>query len=270
MENILFIKIEIIVFLLSLMYILYYIWYYIYNIYFKVKNIVKPSTIKNRKTALNKVSLKAKTKWNKNKEVYNIKESDLIKLNDIIKKVKINTTKWYFDTSKNLIVEWLSIDKYNKELNLELAYIYEKEKKYSNAEYIYKDLLDNFQWDYEIMKKLWYNLAVQNKLTESLLMYELLHTKNKWDYEVIEIIADLSFTLEEYKKALKYSMLYLSSKPRDIDKLSMKAICLDNSWKLDESIETYERIIELQPYNTKAKENLELLIEKKNQIENEK
>jgi hypothetical protein len=39
----------------------------------------------------------------------------------------------------------LSIDKYNKELNLELAYIYEKEKKYSNAEYIYKDLLDNFQ-----------------------------------------------------------------------------------------------------------------------------
>ena len=53
--------------------------------------------------------------------------------------IKINSLKWYIDTAKNLIVEWLSIDKYNRELNLELASIYEKEHNYINAEYIYKD-----------------------------------------------------------------------------------------------------------------------------------
>ena len=267
MENLLFIKIEIIIFILSLSYVLYYLWFKIYTIYFKVKNIVKPTTIKNRKSALNKVRLKNTKKIKRTSEDFNVSDSNLVKLNEIIKKVKANTVKWYYDTSKNLIVEWLSYDKYNRELNLQLWYIYEKEKNYSNAEYIYKDLLDNYQWDYHIMKKLGYNLAIQNKLTESLLIYELLHTKDKWDQEVIEILADLSFTLEQFKKALKYSMLFLSSKPRDIDKLSMKALSLENLWKFNDSIDTYKRILELQPYNTKAKENLWIVVEKKEKLE---
>ncbi len=64
------------------------------------------------------------------------------KVISILKRVKINISKWYIDTAKNLIVEWLSLDKYNRELNLELAIIYEKEHNYINAEYIYKDLLE--------------------------------------------------------------------------------------------------------------------------------
>lgn len=265
MENLLFIKIEIVIFILSLMYIFYYLWSKIYTLFFKVKNIVKPTTIKKRKTALNKVNLNNKnTKVNYKKEKdFNLSETNKQKVIELVQKVKTNATKWYFDTSKSLIVEWLSLDKYNRDLNLQLAFIYEKENKYTNAEYIYKDLLDNYQWDYEIMKNLWYILAIQNKLTESLLIYELLHTKKKWDIEVMEILADLSFTLESYKKALKFSMLFLWSKPRDIDKLSMKAICLDKLWRLEDSIEVYKRILELQPYNTKAKDNLLLMQEKK-------
>lgn len=266
MENLLFVRIEILVLISSLLYIIYYLWSKIYNLYFKVKNIVKPQTIKKRKTALNKVNLSNKNswkKWNLNKIISN---KDKAKVNEILQKVKMNSSKWYFDTAKNLIVEWLSIDKYNKDLNIQLWIIYEKEKNYSNAEYIYKELLDNYNWDYEIMKNLWYILAIQNKLTESLLIYELLHKKKKWDSEVIEIISDLSFTLESYKKALKFITLYLSSKPRNIDKLAMKAVCLDELWKLDESIETYKRILELQPYNTKAKENLEVIQDKKKKL----
>ena len=262
MENLLFIKIEIAIFLLSLIYIFYFIWSKIFTLYFKVKNIVKPETINKRKTALNKVNLRSK---NIKKDILNVNlsEKNKQKVSDLLQKVKSNTTKWYFNTSKNLIVEWLSIDKYNKGLNLQLGIIYEKEKNYSNAEYIYKDLLDSYKWDYEIMKNLWYILVVQNKLTEWLLTYELLYTKKKWDTEVTEMLSNLSFTLEKYKKALKYITVYLSDKPRDIDKLAMKAVCLDNLWRLDESIDVYKRILELQPYNTKAKDNLLLIEEKK-------
>jgi len=263
MENLLFIKSEIIIFLLSLIYIFYYIWSKVFNIYFKVKNIVKPEVLTKRKTALNKVNIS--NKWIRKKIKSNtvISQSNKQKVTEIIWKVKTNSTKWYFDTAKNFIVEWLSIDKYNKELNLQLWLIYEKEKNYSNAEYIYKELLDNYNWDYEIMKNLWYVLAIQDKLTESLLIYELLHTKNKWDNEVIEIIADLSFTLESYNKALKFINLFLSAKPRNVDKLVMKAVCLEKKWKLDDVVSTYKRILDLQPYNTKARENLNTILEKK-------
>jgi len=268
MENLLFIKIEIIIFILSLLYILYYLWAKIYNVYFKVKNKIKPQTIKKRKTALNKVNLKNKNTITKNKKALTDHEKNQVQ--EILQKVKTNSSKWYFDTAKNLIVEGLSIDKYNKELNLQLGLIYEKEKNYSNAEYIYKELLENHNGDYEIMKNLWYILAVQNKLTESLLIYELLHTKKKWDNEVIEIIADLSFTLWNYKKALKFVTMFLSNKPRNIDKLTMRAICLDNLWQIDEAIEVYKRILDLQPYNTKVRESLELIQEKKKELEESK
>lgn len=270
MENLLFIRVEIFTLIISFLYIIYYIWEKIYSIYFKVKNIVKPEKIKKRKTALNKVSLNKKNIWNNGKKQILLTESQKQWLSELLLKVKANTSKWYFDVAKNLIVEWLSIDKYNKELNLQLWYIYEKEWNYSNAEYIYKELLENYNWDYEIMKNLWYILAVQDKLTDSLIIYELLHKKKKWDNEVIEIIADLSFTLKAYKKALKYINLFLSSKPRNIDKLWNKAICLENIGEIDNAIEVYKRILEFQPYNTKAKENLELLEIKKSKIEIEK
>lgn len=264
MENLLFIKLEIIVFIFSLLYILYYLWEKVYKLYFKVKNVVKPEKIENRKTALNKVSLKDKySNWDKNKTKDILSDKNKEKIQEIIKKVNTNKSKGYFDVAKNLIVEWLSIDKYNKELNLSLASIYEKEKNYSNSEYIYKDLLDVYNGDYEVMKHLGYILAVQNKLTESLLIYELLHTKKKADNEVIEILSDLSFTLKDYKKTLKYVNMYLWTKPRDIEKLWMKAISLDELWNIDDAISSYERILELQPYNTKAKENLLLLRDKK-------
>ncbi len=272
MENLLFIKSEIIIFLLSLLYIIYYLWTKLYNLYFKFRNIVKPQTIKNRKSALNKVSLNNKNNWKNTVNKIILSDNQKQELSDLLAKVKTNSSKWYFDTAKNLIVEWLSIDKYNKELNLQLGLIYEKEKNYSNAEYIYKELLDNYNWDYIIMKNLWYILAIQDKLTESLIIYELLHKKKKFDNEVIEIISDLSFTLKNYKKALKFINLYLSSKPRNIDKLWMKAISLDELWNYNESIDIYKRILELQPYNTKAKENLEFVKEKikKEKINNEK
>ena len=130
MENLLFIKIEIFIFTLSFLYILYYLWIKMYTVYFKVKEIVKPVKIENKKSALNKVSLgnnKSSKSWNKH---IKISDKHKNKVLDIIKRVRVNSTKWYFDTARNLIVEWLSFDKYNRELNIELALIYEKEKNY--------------------------------------------------------------------------------------------------------------------------------------------
>jgi predicted membrane protein len=60
MENTIFIKIEIYIFIISLLYILYYLGSKIYTLYFNVKNVVNPKKIQNRKTSLNKVNLKKK------------------------------------------------------------------------------------------------------------------------------------------------------------------------------------------------------------------
>lgn len=268
MESLLFIKIEIYVFILSFLYILYYLWTKLFVIYFKVKNVVQPVKIENKKTALNKVKLNNKTKKSNQKVSKNIKISDenKTKVIDILKRVKSNSSKGYFDISKNLIVEWLSLDKYNKELNLELALIYEKEKNYLNAEYIYKDLLDFLKVDFVVMKKLGYIYALQNKLKDSLKIYEKIHTKKMSDDEVINILSELTFDMKLFKKSLKFSNLYLVWKPRDVEKLFIKAKSMEKLLKIKESILVYKRILELQPYNTKAKKHL-AKVEKLNFVE---
>lgn len=256
MGNLFFIKLEIYTFLLSFWYLLYYSSTKFYVVYYKLKKIIKPEKIENTKSALNKVSLNtdAREAVAKKTEEVKLTQENKDKLVDIIKRVKINTSKWFYDFAKNLIVEWLSIDKFNKDLNFQLATIYEKEGKYLNSEYIYRDLLEVMKADYEVTKKLWFVLALQNKMEESLVIYESLHKKKMADDEVIDILAELSFNMQDYKKALKYSNLYLVSKPRDVDKLFIKAKSLDEMRKTQESYTVYKRILELQPYNTKVKD----------------
>jgi predicted membrane protein len=91
MENLLFIKIEIIIFFLSLLYILYYLGSKIYNVYFKVKNKIKPQKIKKRKTALNKVNLKNKNSIKKSEKI--LSDNEKKQVDDILQKVKTNASK---------------------------------------------------------------------------------------------------------------------------------------------------------------------------------
>ncbi len=261
MENLLFIKIEIFILILSLFYSLYYIWTKAFKLYFNVKKVIKPENIENRKSALNKVNLKQAKEKPKSKKNSKISLDDKDKLEKIVKQVESNIAKWYEDLAKSRIVEWLSIDKYNRELNLILAWIYEKEKNYINAEYIYKDLLEHLKTDFEIMKKLWYVYALQEKLKDSLKIYENIHRKKMADDEVINILSELTYSMWFYKRCLKYTTLFLKSKPRDVEKLFIKAECLTHGWKKWQAIDTYKKIIELQPYNKKVQEKIKELEE---------
>jgi len=253
-----FIKLEILILIFSFLYILYYLWAKFFVVYFKVKKVIKPEKIENKKSALNKVTLNSNKSKKASKKLNEAKITDINreKVIDIIKRVKINSSKWYFDFSKNLIVEWLSIDKFNRDLNMELASIYEKEKKYLNAEYIYKDLLEHLKVDFVIMKKLWYIYALQDKYKDSLNIYEKIHKKKMADDEVIDILAELTFTMKLYKKTLKYANLYLVSQPRNVHKLFIKAKSFEKLWQIEDAVPVYKRILELQPYNNKAKNNL--------------
>lgn len=258
MENLIFIKLEIVILIISFLYIIYYIWEKLLHILFKLKNKAKTENKDENKIVLNKVVFTNKSKNIKNKKkiIQKVSETDKQKIINIIKRVKINSSKWYFDTAKWLIVEWLTMDKHNRELNLELASIYEKEKNYVNAEYIYKDLLELLKVDFEIMKRLGYICAMQNKLEESFKIYETIHNKKMADDEVIDLLGELAFNMNNYKKCLKYVNLFLISKPRNVEKLFIKAESLENLWDLSSSLLIYKRILELQPYNTKAKDRL--------------
>lgn len=257
MENLFLLKLEVVIFFLSLFYVLYYMSWKLYKTYFRVKNVIVKEEISNVKTALNKVDLNTKEKnYKKEKNTKQLTDEEINQLTELLKRVKNNSSKWYFDTAKWLIIEWLSIDKFNKDLNLELASIYTKEKNYQNAEIIYRDLLEVIKDDSDLYKKLAYIYAMQWKLELSLENYVKVHRKNPADEEVINMLSEISYDLKDFKSALKYINQYLKFKPRDIDKMNMKAVCFEEMREFKESIEIHKKILELQPYNTNSRDKV--------------
>ena len=250
MENLFLLKVQVYLFFLSLAYVFYYVWRKIYFQYFKIKNMIKPKLENIEKRIKTKISIdntqeNYKITWWKQE----LKYREKIELIELLKRIRLNLTKGYLDTAKALIVEWLALDKFNKELNLELAWIYEKEKKFKNAELIYKDLIEASKGDLQVLKKLGFNLAMQRKFIDSIQVYIKVHEKMTSDDEVIDIISNLTYEIWDYKTSLEYAKLFLKDKPRSVEKLILKWTCLEKLWKIEEALEAYEKALELQPYN---------------------
>lgn len=263
MENTIFLKLEVITMFISLWYILYYLLEKLYVVYFKVKNIVTPDVKETKNRRGKKMKISSSDNSIKKSDI-KLSQSEKDKLSDIIKRAKVNAAKWYFDSCKHLIIEWLAIDKYNKELNLELAGIYEKEHNYKNAEFIYRDLIEAIWKDTTVMKKLWFILALQHELEPSLNIYEKVYKKIKDDTEVLNMLTDITFELHLYDKSLKYVKILLKDKPRNVDRLLLQAVCYENLQKFSDAFDIYKKIVELQPYNTLARNKLNELFALKN------
>lgn len=255
-----FLKIEIIIFLISFSYVVYYILDKLKNTYFKVQEIIQPKReIKEKnKAKIVATSNTWKRSWTQ-KSRKALTWEERIKLNDLLKRIKLNTAKWYLDTSKALIIEWLTIDKFNKELNLELADIYEQEKNYKNAEFIYKDLLSNLWKKFFILEKLAKVLLLQWQIKESIKYYKRALKRKPNEINTIEALSDLTFDLKDYTNCLVYTKVYLKDNPRSSDKLAMKWFCLEKLWNKEEAIIEYKKALEMKPYNNEIIERIKKL-----------
>lgn len=258
-------RIEILIFLVSAAYGLYYIFDIFYKWHKERKNknnerIEKRKKIleKNKKTKSDAVTSVPSSAWLNG----HVSANDMERLRDTIKRVQVNKARGYYDTARSLIVEWLAIDKYNRELNSELWDVYELEEKYKNAEYIYKDMLKVYQDNVNLLKKLGNVFALQWNLQSAVKTYEKAYEKKRDDIEIVDILSTLYFELKNFKKCLKYTKLFLKDKPRDVEKLWMKWYCFEKESKIENSIECYEKILEFQPYNMEVKERIAKLEKK--------
>ncbi|MDR1945099.1 MAG: hypothetical protein LBQ59_03305 [Candidatus Peribacteria bacterium] len=70
------------------------------------------------------------------------------------------------------------------------------------------------------------------------------------------MLAEITYDLKDYKSAIKYINQHLKFKPRDIDKMIMKAISFEQLRSFRESIETHKKVLEFQPYNTFSRDKV--------------
>lgn len=260
MENILLLRIEIFIFILSFTYFLYFIISKIVNTVNFVKKTVKTKTYTDEE--LEKTKVKVVT--DKNHHVNNYSKPELssdnkTQMSELLKKAKLNISKWEYELAKNYIIEWLVIDKFDKNLNIELAEIYIIEENAAKAEYVYKDLLLVHNNDFNILKKLAYVLSLQEKYDMAIEMYKKAHELNKKDFDVINMIWHLIFYKESYEEAIYFLKIYIKNNSRDIDVLMLLWQSYYKLNLLSDSLDMYNKILEIEPYNDK-------IIKRKNEI----
>jgi len=254
------IKLEIILLLLASCYSIYYVFDRISANYDRIKMFFTGSK---RQRATRKKSWETKkkeerTQWTKakqetyevNKKIKKLSSEDKSRLEQISKRVHLNKARWYTEKARTLIIEWLTLDKHNKKLNLELADIYETEQEFSKAEYIYKDLLEKSPEDTEILTSLAQSLEMQDKDKDAIHMYKKAHNLKKSDTDILGKLSTLTFGIADYTDAMEYTKLYLKQVPRDAEKIAMVWYCLEKDWNIEKAIEQYETVLQIQPYNS--------------------
>lgn len=260
-------RIEIFCFFLSFFYIFYFFLDKIFQVFRakKLKNLEKINRQEARREKKKEKQLtnaqKLVTQKVQEKKPANTDHKQSEKIRNIIQRADVNISRWYLESARVLVVEWLTMKKDDKDLNITLADIYEREKKYQNAEYIYKDMLEIYEQDEELLSKLWYALAIQWKNEESFHIYEQAFERNANNQEVLDTLSHLWLELKNYKKALKYSSLFLKHRPRDSEKLGIKWYCLEVLGDREEAIATYRKLLEVQPYNSEVQDRVVQLSE---------
>ncbi len=269
MENLFFLRIEIVILIISIIYFFYYIIDNISNVFKRAKRVLKTSnkkTITTIKKPVNENVLIDDTGiiWEKMNiwDSSHLSSDKKMKITDILRREAILYQREDYHKAKNLIIEWLALDKYNRQLNLELANIYNKEGDFKKSEYIYRDLIENQSEDFDLLKKLWFVLALQKKYKDSIRVYKDAYEKKPNDPWVVDILSDLTFEVEDYEWAIKYLKQYLKEKPRDVEKLILLSYSYENIWEFNNALTYYGRVLEMQPYNDEALERKALLEEK--------
>lgn len=253
---------EVLIFFLSLCYILYYISGKIRQKYKNIKKIIgetpEAQDIKNKKTiSIDKKDNPAPKTYKK--QIKKLSSEQVKNLDEVTKKAKWNYEKWYFTQARNHIIEWLAIDKYNEELNIMLAWVYEKDGNLKNAIFVYKDLLEVHPSNTNILRKYGELLHSNKSFQEAFIVFEEVFNRDKTDREVIDTLTEIAHILEKDEKTLEYANLFLLEKPRDVRKNTLKARALKKLEKYKNASAAYKKVAEVQPYNDEAIEELKIL-----------
>ena len=257
-------KAEIILMFSFLVYSIYYLCLSFVGTYNRIKLFIKPQRLSSqtsdgKQQSIPKFQVKATKNETKEEKISRV---DQQRLNDLMKRIRLNISRSEYDLAKNLIVEWLTINKFHKWLNLELASIYLLENDFIKAEYIYRDILLVHDNDYEILKKLGYVLSAQEKYDLSIETYKKAFgiKKRRRDPEIVWMLSHLLYTSQNFVESIEFTKLFLKDNPRDIETLFLLAFNYKNIWKYADAKKSIKKILEIAPYHEEAQNELEELI----------
>ncbi|MBX9809103.1 hypothetical protein K2X92_01810 [Candidatus Gracilibacteria bacterium] len=189
-----------------------------------------------------------------------IDTSQVEKLTNLISSIRTLIARGMNHEAQALIVEGLSIEKNNRELNLLLGSIYEHEGQFEKAEYVYKDLAEIDPEDVEVLEKLANVLIIEKKNVIANEIYKKIHTFTGNTETTLYMLTHISNTLQDQESILKYSKQYILQWPKNPEIITLLAQSQIALGMRKDAIETYKHLKNLTPYSGEISEILQKLL----------
>lgn len=186
---------------------------------------------------------------------------------ELIKNIKTSIARGEFNEARARIIEGLSIEKFNKDLNCLLASLYEKERDYKKAELIYKDLILLNDTDPELYLKLGFALSIQGKYEIAYEIYKRLFSLDEHSSETVDMLANLGHQLGKHLESNEYAYMFLKKNPHNTDILYLTVINHINLEERNPALVSLKKIRTIDPYNNAIQElikKIELELEMEN------
>lgn len=192
--------------------------------------------------------------------IIKIDTSHVEKLTGLVSSVRTLIARGMTHEAQTLIIEWLSIEKDNRELNLLLGQIYEQEWQYEKAEYIYKDMAELHSTDIEILEKLANVLIIEKKNIIANEIYKKIHTLIGNTETTLYMLTHISNTLHDHPATLLYAKQYVLQWPKNPEIIALLANVQVELGLRKDAIETYKTLKNLTPYSGEITEILQKLL----------
>lgn len=189
-----------------------------------------------------------------------IDTSQVEKITNLVSSVRTLIARGMIIEAQTLIVEGLSLEKDNRDLNLLLGQIYEQEGQYEKAEYIYKDMAELHSEDVEILEKLANVLIIEKKNIVANEIYKIIHTLTGNTETTLYMLTHISNTLHDNTATLLYAKQYVLQWPKNPEIIALLAVTQVNLGLRKDAIVTYKNLKNLTPYSHEIAETIQQLL----------
>lgn len=186
-------------------------------------------------------------------------ENSLSQINSFIKRAETLMGKENTEEAEKLLIQVLSIDQENFVANSMLALLYLRLHADSKAEAIYRKLLENKPRDPALYTNLglaFYNQAKYEEALESYTFAVRLDPQKPGRHinlgQVYFVLKRFDDAITHFKEAIKFAA-------RNVDYLFMLADTYREKGDLKEAKDTYNKILQFEPYNNEAQEEVRRL-----------
>ncbi len=189
-----------------------------------------------------------------------IKPEKREKLVEIINNVKTLIARGQIDDARAVIVSGLSIEKDNRELNLLMASLYERDHAFAKAEFILKDIATENPDDIEVLTHLATDLAMQRKYDVSYELYKKVLSLGGETEETLYTLTHLASEMSLPDDVVLYARSYLKQYPHNPEILWIYAQWLISLGQRKEAVETLIKLKNLTPYNQEIADLIQKLV----------